>query len=232
MTRNPTDTVTELRRALPLVSGVLFVVALAFPMWRIVLTAPQYPGRALPVKLYAYPRIGGEYVEVERLNHYVGFHYPDPVFLEPNYEVSEAALAMPEWSLAPALFVLLALVSVAVAFSPAEKIAWRLTYFLAATLVTFVALLAWLQYRLYQAGHELDPNAPMSNVEFTPPVLGPYDVANISGFAWFDVGGYLVLAAVACLAGAFLVRDDTVTVGELPDLLAAGTDRVRARFTQ
>ncbi|MFQ3284693.1 MAG: hypothetical protein ACI944_001414 [Natronomonas sp.] len=65
----------------------------------------------------------------------------------------------------------------------------------------------------------MDPNAPLRGIEsFTPPLLGPYAVANISGFAWFGPGGYMTLVAVALLAVAYLARDLDATVDELPEL--------------
>jgi len=49
------DRLTELRRALPVVTAAaMFVVALLVPVWRIAFEAPQYP-EGLLVELYAYP---------------------------------------------------------------------------------------------------------------------------------------------------------------------------------
>ncbi|SDK43907.1 hypothetical protein [Natronorubrum texcoconense] len=219
----------ELRRLLPVVAAGLLLIAIAFPMWRITLTAPQYAGRALPVELYAYPRLGGEYAEVQLLNHYVGFYFPDPVYLEPNYEVHENAIAVPEWSFGPLPFVLAAIGSVFVALAPtAEALARRLRYHLMATIVLFAGTLAVVQYRLHQAGHALDPNAPLRGVEgFTPPVIGPYEIANISGYAWLGSGGYLTLTAVALLAVAYLLRDTDATVRDAPALVRSSGERAR-----
>jgi hypothetical protein len=51
--------------------------------------------------------------------------------------------------------------------------------------------------------------------------LGPYEVANISGFAWFGPGGYMTVLAVGLLVVAYLARDLEATVDEIPAL--AGT---------
>ena len=223
---------TELRRALPLVAAALLLVALALPMWRITLTAPQYPGRALPVELYAYPRLGGEYAEVQLLNSYVGFYYPDPVFVEPNYEVHENAIAAPEWVLGPIAFAAVAATGVFVAFAPTvRKLKLGLTCQLLGTVAVFGGMGVLIQYRLYQAGHSLDPNAPLRGVDgFTPPLLGSYEVANISGHAWIGPGGYLTAAAIALLVVAFLLRDSEAVVGDVPDLLRSSLGRIRGRL--
>jgi len=210
---------TELRRGLPLGAAALLLAALTVPMWRITLSAPQYV-KTLVVEVYAYPHMGGDYAEVHGLNKYVGFHYPDPVFVEPNFPIHEASVAVPEWVLGPVAFVVLAATGVFVALAPTErKLRLGLTCQLVGTVAAFTAMFAIIQYRLYRAGHSLDPDAPLQGVDgFTPPVLGSYEVANISGFAWFGLGGYLTVLAVALLALAYVFRDSEATFGDLLSL--------------
>lgn len=224
---------TEIRRALPLAAAVLLVGALLVPMWRITLTAPQYPGQELLIELYAYPRLGGDFAEVQGLNKYAGFYYPDPVYVDPNYEVSEAAIDVPEWLLGPVVFAGLALTGAFVAFAPTvRKLKAGLTAQFVGTIAVFVGMFAVIQYRLHQAGHSLDPDAPLRGIDsFTPPLLGPYEVANISGFAWFGPGGYMTVFAVALLAVAYLARDVDATVDELPDLARALPGAIRERLS-
>ncbi|WP_226023852.1 hypothetical protein [Halomicrobium salinisoli] len=218
---------TELRRALPIAAALLVVGALLVPMWRITFLAPQYPSTELVVELYAYPRLGGDYAEVQALNKYVGFYYPDPVLVDPNYEVHEGAIRTPEWALGPVAFLGMAAVSLVVALAPTErKLRRGLAVQLVGTLTALVVMFAVIQYRLYQAGHALDPEAPLRGVEgFTPPVLGGYAVANISGFAWFGPGGYMVALAVALLVAAYLCRGTDATVGDVPALVRGWRDR-------
>ena len=222
---------TELRRALPLVAAGLLLVALAVPMWRITLTAPQYPGQALVVELYAYPRLGGDFEEVQLLNQYVGFYFPDPVFVEPNYEVHENALAVPEWSFGPLAIIGVAATSIFVAVAPtARKLKLGLTAQLLGTIGVFTATFAIIQWRLHQAGHALDPGAPLGGVEaFTPPLLGGYQVGPISGFAWFGIGGYLAGLAVVLLIVAFVLRDTETTIYEVPPMVQRTISRSRKK---
>ncbi|MFC5135019.1 MULTISPECIES: hypothetical protein [Haloferacaceae] len=211
----PLDRLRELRRALPVTAAAMFVVALAVPVWRIAFEAPQYP-EGLLVTMYAYPRLGGDYAEVQALNHYVGFYYPDPVFVEPNYAVHPEAIAAPEWILGPVVFLAVAAAGVFVAVAPTER-KLRLGLFgqLIGATVAFVGTFAIVQYRLHQAGHALGEDAPVVGVaEFTPPLLGGYQIANISGVAWFGPGGYLAGFGFLLLVVAFLLRDSKVTIGE------------------
>jgi hypothetical protein len=232
MKRPTLDDFREARRALPVIAAGLFVAALAFPMWTIEVHAVQYPDTVLNLRLYAYPRIAGDYAEMAALNSYIGFYYPDPVHWQPNYQPHPKAVDVPEWSLGPAAFVLVSLLSAFVAVAPtAEKLKRGLTYQLAGTVAVFAVLLVDIQYRLYQAGHTLDPDAPVMGVEgFTPPLWGRYGVANITSYSRFGVGAYMAMAAVALLAVAFHYRDTTVGLGELPGRARGGLAAIRERL--
>jgi hypothetical protein len=77
-------------------------------------------------------------------------------------------------------------------------------------------MLADIQYRLYQAGHTLDPDAPVMGVEgFTPPLLGQYEVANITSQSRFGLGAYMAIVAVGLLVVAFYYRDADTTLDDV-----------------
>jgi len=226
------DEFREVRRLLPAVAAGLTVAALAFPMWVISVDAVQYPTTTLHLKLYAYPRIAGDYTEMARLNGYIGFYYPDPVYWQPNYEPHPEAIDVPEWSLGPLAFLGVAATNLFVSLAPtAEKLKRGLKYQFAGTAAVFGIMLADIQYRLYQAGHTLDPDAPVMGVTgFTPPLWGQYQVANITSRSRFGLGAYMTMAAIALLAVAVAHRDSDRTVGELPGRVRAGAERLRERL--
>ncbi|SEQ95850.1 hypothetical protein [Natrinema salaciae] len=227
MNRTRLTRLFELRRVLPIAAAVLFVLALRVPVWRITLTAPQYVD-PLVVELYAHPQIGGDWQEVRGLNKYVGFYYPDPVHAAPNYEPHEKAIDVPEWILGRVVFVGLAVLSVIVAALPTGKLERGVTALFAGSVAIFAAMGAVIQYRLYQAGHSLDPEAPLNGVEgFTPPLIGTYEVANISGTAWFGPGGYMLVGAILLLAVTVAFRESTATIADVPALVRDGWNRVR-----
>ena len=219
------DDFHELRRSLPVVAALLFVVALALPMWVIGVTAPQYPGEVLQLELYAFPQITGDYWEMAELNQYVGFYYPDPVYWTPNFEVHEKAIDVPEWSVGWLAFLLVSALSLFVAVAPTvAKLKRGLKWQFVGTVAVFTVLLLDIQYRLYQAGHTLDPDAPLLGVEgFTPPIWGKYEVANITSHSRFGPGVSLVVLAIALLVVAYYYRDTSVTYGDLGD-------RIRGRI--
>jgi hypothetical protein len=207
----------ELRRSLPVLAALLFVAALALPMWVIHVSAPQYPSEVLTLKLFAYPQLAGDYWEMAELNQYVGFYYPDPVYWQPNYEVNEAAIDVPEWSFGWVAFVLVSALSLFVAVAPSTaKLKRGLKWQFFGTVTVFTVMLADIQYRLYQAGHTLAPDSPLMGIEeFTPPIWGTYEIANITSHSRFGVGVYLVLVAIPLLAVAYYYRNLPVTYGEL-----------------
>jgi hypothetical protein len=208
----------QLRRSLPVIAAVLLLGALALPMWSIEMHAVQYPDEPLHLSLYAYPKVTGDVVEIHRLNKYIGFYYPDPVYWQPNYEPHPRAIDVPEWSFGPLAFVGVAATSVFVALAPTtRKLRRGLTVQLVGTVAVFGGMLADIQYRLYQAGHTLDPDAPVMGVEtFTPPLLGSYSVANITSYSRFGAGAYLSMVAIGLLVVAFAARDSEVTFAGVP----------------
>ncbi len=226
------DEFREARRLLPAVAAVLTVVALAFPMWVISVDAVQYPSTTLRLELYAYPRIAGDYAEMAALNSYIGFYYPDPVYWQPNYDPHPKAVDVPEWSLGPFAFVGVAALNVFVSLAPSTETLKRgLTYQFAGTVGLFTVMLADIQYRLYQAGHTLDPDAPVMGVDgFTPPVWGTYEVANITSQSRFGLGAYVTMTAIGMLAVATYYRDDPVTIGEVPARVRDGLGSLRRRL--
>jgi hypothetical protein len=226
------DEFAEVRRLLPVVAAVLFVGALALPMWVIHVHAVQYPNQVLDVRLFAYPHLTGDYEEMAALNKYVGFYYPDPVYWTPNWPVKEAAIDVPEWSLGPVAFVGVGLLSLFVALAPTtEKLKRGLRWQLVGTVAVFTVMLADIQYRLYQAGHSLDPNAPMIGVSgFTPPIWGKYEVANLTTYSRLGPGAYAAMVAVGLLAVAFRYRNTDLRIDQLPDRLRGVPGELRDRL--
>jgi hypothetical protein len=226
------DDFAELRRGLPVLASLLLLAALLLPMWTIDVHAVQYPDEVLRLQLYAYPHITGDYWEMAELNQYIGFYYPDPVYWTPNYEVHEAAIDVPEWSLGPLAFVAVAAAGAFVALAPtSRKLRRGLKWQLIGSIVVFTAMLADIQYRLYQAGHSLDPEAPVVGIEgFTPPIWGKYEVANITSYSRLGAGAYATMVAIGLLVAAFYFRDSDASVRDVPSMGAGALDRLRRRI--
>src|ERR1041385_395699 len=119
--------------------GLLLVTVLFLPMWRIELTAPQYP-EGLTLKIFP-GKLGGDVAIVNGLNHYIGMktlHAED--FLE--------------FTILPYLILTFALLSVVIALLNRKS----LLYLFTAIFLAFAGLAMADFWRWeYEYGHTLDP---------------------------------------------------------------------------
>jgi nitrous oxidase accessory protein len=167
--------------ALGLVATSLVAAGWVLPIWQARLYAPQYPGGLTTI---AYGReVGGDINEVNALNHYVGLGVFDPA------DVPEMQL----WPFALALGV----VAVVVGLLLRRRWPGRLAAFYLWALP--VGVLAAIQFRLYQFGHDITPGAAFRLDPFTPWVVGKSTVWNFETWAWPGWGLVAILAAAAAV---------------------------------
>ncbi len=161
------------------VALALVAAAAMLPLWHSLLTAPQYP-EGLEFVAYG-TKVTGDLAEIDSLNHYVGMRpfRPDD---------------LPEMALWP-----LGLGLAAVAVAAATFISHRLVRFLARLYVWLfpLGILAVIQIRLYQFGHDLDPGAAFRMDGFTPLAVGPTTVWNFTAWSLPGLGIFALLAAAA-----------------------------------
>lgn len=173
-------------RIITLVSAVALGVSLLFPLWRIDLTAPQYP-EGLGLKIYPH-KIGGDVEVVNGLNHYIGMrtlHTEDFI----------------EFTLLPYIISFFALLGLIVALINRR---WLLfTYTGLFVLFGIVAMYDFYRWE-YEYGHNLDPNAAIivPGMAYQPPLIGFKQLLNFGAYSFPDVGGYIFLV-VGLLLVAF-----------------------------
>ena len=175
--------------ALTVVGALLVAGGWFLPLWRATLHAPQYPG-GLTMRAYGHD-VTGDVNEISGLNHYVGMRAFDLA------DFPEIAL----WPYAVAV----ALVAVVVGLLVRN----RLVRLLAMVYLwgTPVGVLAVIQLRLHQYGHDLDPGAALRIEPFTPLVVGPTEVWNFMTWSWPGLGLISLLLAAALVSfGPRLVR--------------------------
>jgi len=169
------------RKALYLAAAAITASALALPFWGFAMSAPQYPGETLHLQV-GRAGITGDVHEVETLQHYIGVRFPTEL---PELRwVTRGILGL-------AGLLLLA------AFTAESRLG---RVYRGACALVFVLLLgasaAVVQGRLYQVGHERNPNAPIRAIrDFTPPLVGPVKVGNFTVWSFPHVGAALLLAA-------------------------------------
>ena len=167
--------------------GLLAVIFL--PIWRIELTAPQYP-EGLVLKIDA-NKLAGDVEIVNGLNHYIGMrtlHTKDFV----------------EFQVLPYIFGLFAL------FGILSAVINRRWFYLTwtALFIIFAGMAIVDFYRWeYNYGHNLDPAAPLQvpGMSYQPPLIGYKQLLNFGAYSMPDAGGWIfIIAGVAMATGAFL----------------------------
>lgn len=169
-------------RILALTAACLLLASLAFPFWTARMSAPTYPERDLMLNLYAY-RYSGDIDELNLVGGLVGVHVPPPI-------------ASAFFPLFTGGVVVLAVLAAASAFGRRLRLPAAVL-----PLVLITGVLAWGQFTLYEWGHDLDPARPLRYLhEFTPPIIGVFDMGKIRTFHLPGIGSVLFLGGVVVLA--------------------------------
>jgi copper chaperone NosL len=178
---------------------VPLVLSFTAPLWRISLSAPQYPA-GLTMDIYAHRLDGGhgghDIKEINTLNHYIGMH-----------AIDRAELSELDWM--PFAIVALALLALRCAAIGNVRMLIDL-----AVITGFIASYSMgrFAYRLYVYGHNLDPTAPLSIAPITPAILGRKQIANFATESLPQLGTlYLTLF----IAGVALVTVYHLVAGRL-----------------
>lgn len=160
------------------------------PMWRIELTAPQYP-EGLVLKIFP-NKLGGDVEIVNGLNHYIGMktlHAKDFI----------------EFTVLPYLIGFFALLFVVVAIVNRKVFLYILTgLFLAFAILAMVDFWRWE----YDYGHNLDPHAAIQvpGMSYQPPLLGYKELLNFGAFSIPDAGGWIFFGVGVLLFSVTIVQ--------------------------
>ncbi|MNX09465.1 hypothetical protein D3C86_391960 [compost metagenome] len=178
-------------KLLAFLAAGLIALSFLFPLWSMTMVAPMYPD-GLHLHVFA-NRFGGsnnpnvnDLAEINTLNHYIGM-------------AELHAENFPELTVLPIAFGLAFILALLAAFR-SSKLLLGLTL----TVLGLVGTggLATAYMRLYQYGHNLDPLAPVKVEPFTPVMLGTNALANFVTTGYFNVGGYLMMAACVLIAAS------------------------------
>jgi hypothetical protein len=167
-----------MRTPLLLVAALLLAAATMLPLWGMTLVSTQYPEG---LRMVVYPtRIAGDLAEINALNHYIGMTpISDSFFVELRF-------------LRPALLALSAVLVVAAAVRHTR---WVTSIPLAGMAALGAGGLGIMRYRLWQFGHQLDPQAAITIDPFTPPMIGLNQIAQFATYSYFSWGFFLPVAA-------------------------------------
>jgi len=158
---------------------VPLLLSFLFPLWRISMTAPQYP-HGLYMDIWSYKLTGGngghDVEEINNLNHYIGMQH-----------ITRSELADLDWM--PAALGALVLLGLRTALLGNVRLLIDM-----AMLAAYVALFAFgrFVYVLYRFGHDLDPKAPVRLPPFQPVIVGSKRIANFVTHSYPHLGALLV----------------------------------------
>ena len=192
-------------RIIIVISSLAMIAVLYLPIWRIELTAPQYP-EGLVLQIFA-NKIGGAVDIVNGLNHYIGMetlHTRDFVeFIALPYIIGGFLI----------LGFLVALFNRRIVFY-----GWFCIFMLFA----FTSMIDFYRWE-YNYGHNLDPAAPIKvpGMVYQPPLIGYKQLLNFTAYSIPDTGGWIFVAVGVLLTGALILE---LTRNKKPALkFSAGT---------
>lgn len=186
----PEKNIGIISKGLLLIGGILLVISLFSPIWRIELDAPQYP-EGLALTIHA-NKIGGEVDIINGLNHYIGMK---------TLHADEFI----EFTVLPYIISFYALACLLVIFINKKKA----LYFLFGAFVLFgiVAMIDFWRWE-YNYGHNLDPNAAIivPGMAYQPPLIGFKQLLNFGAYSIPDIGGWLFIASGLLMAAAVILE--------------------------
>lgn len=177
---------TRLQRVLLALSAVLLGVSVLFPLWKVSLTAPQYP-EGLGMHIWAHTVSGIEPNDLQNingLNHYIGM-----ATIEPD-EIEELEYMRPG-------MIGMALLGLGLAAMGRRRL---MVLWSAALALAAVAGMADFYKWEYEYGHNLDyEHAPIKipGMAYQPPLIGSKQLLNFTATSLPATGGVLAIASVS-----------------------------------
>jgi copper chaperone NosL len=176
-------------RIVVVVAMLMLAAAIFLPIWRIELSAPQYP-EGLTLQIFA-NGLAGDVDIVNGLNHYIGMH-------------TLHSTDFIEFTLLPYILGVLVLAGLITA-----GINKKYVYYTYIALFMFVAIISMVDfYRWeYNYGHNLDPNAAIQvpGMYYQPPLIGYKQLLNFGAYSVPDTGGWLFIGAGILVFVAYLL---------------------------
>ena len=180
-----------------LIAGFSLVAVLFTPIWRIELTAPQYP-EGLTLLIHAH-KLSGSVDIINGLNHYIGMktlHVDD--FIE--FKMLSGIILF-----FSGFFILSAILA-----------GRKLMFTLFGLFVTFgvLAMVDFWRWE-YDYGHNLDPNAAIivPGMAYQPPLIGFKQLLNFGAYSVPDIGGWIFIGAGLVLLICVVLEWKPVKVG-------------------
>lgn len=177
-----------------ILAALCLLMLFVFPMWRIILYAPQYPDG---VEMHIWiNKIGGTspgtLQNVNILNHYVGMQAIEPDSI-PELQYFQ--------------YVILAMTALGLLFAAINKKGLFLFW---TVLLIVLGVAGFYDFYLweYDYGHNLSDTAPIKipGASFQPPLFGRKEILNFTAWSLPHIGGYFVGLSIVLGALAWWVK--------------------------
>jgi len=174
---NQSDKMTTLMKVVTILCSLMMLAVLFFPIWKIELTAPQYP-EGLVLKIWV-DKLAGNVDVINGLNHYIGMrHLHTEDFLE--------------FTILPYIVKGFAALGLIVLFLNRKK--YFNAWFFLFVFICVVSMADFYRWE-YDYGHELNPDAPIKvpGMAYQPPLIGYKKLLNFGAYSIPDTGGWLFI---------------------------------------
>lgn len=173
------DVISKISRIMLIICGLLLLASLFIPLWRIELSAPQYP-EGLALLIYT-NKLGGDVDIINGLNHYIGM-------------ATLHAENFIEFSIMRYIIAAYGLFAFTCAWKAQRK--WLVAWLVAFFVFGIVAMADFWRWE-YNYGHNLDPNAAIivPGMSYQPPLIGFKQLLNFGAYSIPDIGGWLFILA-------------------------------------
>ena len=174
----------KISRLLLALASILLICVYFYPLWKVVLTAPQYP-EGLGMLIWVNTITGekpNDLYNINILNHYIGMQK-----IEPEKVV--------ELKIMPFVFAFFILLGLYGAFTGRRGVLKLWVTLFVIFGVIAIADFWWWEYRY---GHNLDPNAPIKvpGLAYQPPLIGCKTLLNFHACSWPHIGAFIAFASL------------------------------------
>lgn len=170
-----------------IVAAIILVASFFMPYWEMHMMAPQYP-EGLHVYTYL-NEVKGDTAEINQLNHYIGMGNIE------NAAEFERSIA---W---------VAILSLAIGGVLVGAIGFKIRQIFYLPPVLFIlGFLADFTIRMYDFGHNLNPDAAITLEPFMPTILGTGKIGQFTTTAYFSTGFWMAVVSCAIFLFALINR--------------------------
>jgi copper chaperone NosL len=185
---------SRVARLLTAVASFSLLGLFFLPLWRVQLTAPQYPeGLGMRIGIHnVWGAAPNDLDNINGLNHYIGMQRITPE-------------AIPELQIMPWIVGLLIVTGLIVVVAARRRLLY--TWFIGFFALAAAGILDFWRWE-YDYGHDLDFEHAIIKIpgmNYQPPLMGVKQLLNFTAVSWPDLGGWIAFVSFALAAMAVVL---------------------------